>query len=475
MKALFGDYLPDQPDHIAPGLITVSGVYPGSTGYRPAGQYVATTTALPLPCKGAASFVSPLGTSTIIAGTATDLYRLYSGAWQSIASGFSIQGDNRWRFVQFGGLAIATNEADAMDKIDLETSAVSLLGGSPPKFRMLGVVQNFLVGGVLNGDVNTLGWSGENDAEWWTFGQRKSDYNILPDGGAITGIISGEYGLILQRGAVRRMQYVGGNVLFRFDKISSNVGCVSVHSVAQFGEIAFWYSDDGFKMWDGATIIPIGFEKVDATFAAQYGVSNWPAMSTAVDGGKSVVAWAMSDKWWIYNWRLQKWSIVPITSQIVFAGFTKTLVLEEQDPDVGANDDILDFPGLVSFDDARFKGGDPRFYVFDSANTMGTLSGANMAASFGMRNVELIDGRDARVKRVRPMSDVVTNVTLTLNAKQRLGDAGTTTIFTALNNSGEMPVRARGRFIKATFAIAAGAAWTYAQGLDVKLTAGGGR
>jgi hypothetical protein len=155
-----------------------------------------------------------------------------------------------------------------MVKINLETDAVSLLLGTPPKFEALAVVNNFVVGTKADGVVNKLAWSGENNAEWWTVAQRKSDYQELPDGGEITGIIGGEVGLILQRNAVRRMAYVGGNILFRFDKISSNVGCASVHSVAQYGELAFWHSYTGFKMWDGAQIRSIGFEKVDNAFAA---------------------------------------------------------------------------------------------------------------------------------------------------------------------------------------------------------------
>ena len=76
MKISWGDFLPDLPDHAAPGLSDAANVYPGPAGYRPVGQFVAHATALPTPCKGAQAFIAPSGRSVIIAGTASNLYRL---------------------------------------------------------------------------------------------------------------------------------------------------------------------------------------------------------------------------------------------------------------------------------------------------------------------------------------------------------------------------------------------------------------
>ena len=75
-------------------------------------------------------------------------------------------------------------------------------------------MKDFLVGGVRNGNVTHMGWSGINDAEWWSTGQRQADRQVLPSGGRINGILSGEYGVILQRDRICRMDYVGGNIIF---------------------------------------------------------------------------------------------------------------------------------------------------------------------------------------------------------------------------------------------------------------------
>lgn len=475
MKMVFGDFLPDLPSHGTPGISDVANLYPSSGGYRPVGQWVAHTGALPTACRGSAAFVAPSGRVSVIAGTATKLYRQDGLTWDEIGTGYNLAAKSRWRFVQFGALAIATNAVDDPVKINLETDATASLGGTPPTFEALAVVNNFVVGTRADGQVNKLAWSGENNSEWWTFAQRKSDFQELPDGGEITGIIGGDVGLILQRNAVRRMAYVGGNVLFRFDKISSNVGCASVHSVAQCGELAFWHSFSGFKMWDGVSIKPIGFEKVDNAFASVYGAINYEAMSTAIDGQKATVCWSTGRMMWIYNWMLDRWSIIDYDAQIITQRETAAPHLEEQDPIVGVLDDDVDGTPLDPFDSGRFIGGDPAFYVFNENAELGTFSGENMAASITGRQIELIEGRDVYIRRVRPMTDAIGGLTVRIDTRQRLGDGARRGDFTTLQASGEMATRARGRFAAAKLSIAADEPWTYVQGLDATVSVGGRR
>lgn len=474
MKLVFGDFLPDLPDHGSPGLSEAINVYPGPFGFRPVGQFYAHTSALPEICRGASAFIAPTGGMTMIAGTSDKLYRQDGVDWVEIGSGYTMPSNGRWRFVQFGENVIVSNFLDPPVKVNLETHAVANLGGSPPTMQAMAVVNNFVVGTQVGGVVNRIAWSGENNAEWWTYAQRKSDFNDFADGGEVTGIVGGEVGLILQRNAVRRMAYVGGNVLFRFDKISSLVGCASVHSVAQHGELAFWYSESGFKMWDGAQIKSIGHERVDAAFAGGYELVNLEMLSTAIDGQRGTVAWSTGLRIWLYNWLLDKWTIINHSAEIITQRATRPPSLEEQDPAEGAPDDIIDEEDLDSFDAARFHIGDPVFYVFD-VGVMGTFNGANMEAVLTGRQVELVEGRDARLRRVRPMTDAVSGMIVRLDARQRLGDTARRRDFTTLQASGEMPVRQRGRFVRAKLTIAADEEWTYIQGLDATLDVGGRR
>lgn len=481
VKLVFGDFLPDLPEHGSPGVQEAVNLYPGAAGYRPVGQFYAHTEALPGPCRGAAAFIAPSGRVVLIAGTATALYLQDGTTWTEIGTGYTMPSGGRWRFVQFGEIAIVSNHNDAPIKVNLETDAVANLGGSPPDMQAMSVVGNFVVGTQIGGVVNRVAWSGENNAEWWTFADRKSDFQDFPDGGEVTGIIGGDVGLILQRNAVRRMAYVGGNVLFRFDKISSNSGCASVHTVAQHGELAFWYSETGFKMWDGAQIIPIGQGRVDESFAGLYEIVNLDLVSTAIDAQRSTVAWSTGYRMWLFNWLLAgqdgrpgRWTVIDYPAEIITQRATRAPSLEEQDPAVGSPDDDVDGADLDSFDAARFRAGDPVFYVF-TEGMMGSFNGDNMEARIVGRWLERTEGRDARLRRVRPMTDAADGITVRIDARQRLGDAPRRRDFTTLRESGEMPVRNRGRFIKSRITIAAGEEWSYLQGLDDTASAGGRR
>jgi hypothetical protein len=469
-RLMFGPWEPDKPPYLTEALATALNVYAGPNGYRPIRQFSAASGGtLVSTCLGAASFVAPQGASSIVAGTQIALYRAQLSGWEEIGNGYGLQPDGRWRFAQFGGLAIASNGSDAMVKIDLTTAETAPLGGDPPTARNLMVVKDFLVALVLNGDVQTLGWSAINNAEWWTWGQNQSDYQIMPSGGEITGGFGGEVGIVLQRGRITRMTYVGDNVVFQFDEVSSNVGCVSMNSTAQWGTLGFFLSDTGFMMWDGASIRPIGHERVDRYFASLYSHTSLSHMSTAIDPVNSIVAWSMQDRVLLYNWVLDRWTVSDLAASIIFPGYTRDIALDELDTPYPVIDGMP-----ISLDDPFFKGGDPRFYVINSSNTIGTLAGTNMAVSIEGNAVELTPGREARIQRVRPISDTE-SLTVGIATTQRLGQAYVSTDYTGLTESGDLAVRERGRFSKFSLDVAAGVAWTFAQGLDVEMARGARR
>lgn len=473
MMIPLGEFLPDQPSLNSKGLIVANNTYPGVRGYRPVKAFVGEVPAAALPFLGAAAFTSSTGTVTIIGGTATHLYQVRSGAWVSIKESFSIQAGGRWRFAQFGGLAIATNGVDPMQKIDLSTGVPLNLGGNPPKAKMLAVVKDFLVAGQIDGRTNELGWSAINNAEDWTFGQNQSDYQIMPSGGEINGLFGGEFGLILQRGRITRMEYVGGNEIFVINEISSNFGCVTPHSVVQHGQLGFFLSDNGFMKWDGATLVPIGSERIDRFFLASYNRASWSRMSTAVDVRNQVICWSMADRIFCYHWILDRWSVIVQPAQIIFSGVTRAVTMADNDGTVG--DDNMDAVGLASLDSDAFNGGDSTFYVINSANILGKLSGAAMAPTWTLGDIELAEGREAQLRMVRPDTDAVAGLTLSISCRARLGDAVVTNNYVSLQPNGDMPVRERGRYARMSLTIAAGTAWTYASGLDPDVVAGAKR
>lgn len=460
-----GSYAPDRAPRLNDSVLRVAdNVYPSPDGYRPVGNWTQEFTALAAAPKGAASFMSRTGNASIVAGTQTNLYKAFGSGWQSIGSGYSLQGEQRWRFAQFGGIGVATNGADPMQKIDLNDLTVSVLGGNPPKAEILAVVSDFLFAGVVDGNALKLQWSGRNNPEWWTPAQRFSDFQTLPDGGRINGILSGEYGIILQRNAIRRVDFVGGNVVFAFNVVSNNVGCVTVHSVAQWGRLGFFYSDDGFMMWDGQQVIPIGQEEINRDFASNYDASDFAQMSTAVDPMNDCVMWSLNGKFFIYNWLLKRWATITYTAPIVFSGVTKGLGIDETDPAVGALDDDIDGAGLVSLDDPSFRGDAPRFYVFSSSGALGSFAGSPMAATFTGGDIEMNQMRSTRLRKFRPDTDADSGVTLSVLEKQKLSSTGATSSFNTIMANGDMPTRSQARYLRPTVTISSGTSWTYIRG-----------
>lgn len=439
MRLVYGPYEPDKPPFLASGLQAASNVYRGAIGYRPVGQFTSAATALASAPLGAAALVPTSGSSIVLCGTKTNLYHLVSGAWVSLASGYSA---THWNFAQWGSLAIATNGTDVMQKIDTSTFATSALGGSPPTAKTLSVVKDFLVAGAVGGILNKLQWSGINDAEWWTVGLNQCDYQIMPTGGEVNGILGGETGIILQRNRISRMTYVGSNLVFQFDEISRNLGCVHRNTVIQAGTMGFWLSDTGFVQWDGAIISPIGQEIIDRTFADAYSSADWDNMSTAVDTKNNLVAWATTDRIFVYNWVLKSWSVINKACPLIFTGFSNT---------------------------------DPLFYAFDASYVLGTFGGSPMDATFGLGDLELTPGREARVQSVRPLSDATDGVSLSFMCRERQGDEANETIYDGLEDNGEMPVHESGRYIRLTQSIEAGSPWTYCEGLDLTLARGARR
>lgn len=472
----FGPLAPDRNPRLNDQFLRVAdGVYPTNDGYKPVGQWAQYFSALPATARGGAAFVSPSGTASIVAGTDTTLYKAFSGGWTSIKTGFSGQSGKRWRFAQFGSYAVATNAVDPMQRIDLTSMEVTPLSGNPPKFEFLGVIKGFLVGLVMDGDVMTMGWSGAYNGTSWTAGQAQSDYFTMPTGGRLNGMFSGEYGVILQRDRIVRLDYVGGNIILDPNEVSSNVGCVSMNSVTQWGNLGFFLSDEGFMMWDGQQPIPIGREWVDAEFRASYTIDSYKDMSAAVDPVRGVVIWSMGDKAFVYDWSLQKWSTVPYASGIVFSGVTKGVTLDETDPLVGVNDDNLDFGGLLTLDSDTFKGGDPRLYVFNGSSALGVFEGTPIAATFTMNDIEAYAGLRTNLRFVRPDIDTNSGITVTLQTKQRLADAFGSTASSTIQASGDIPVRSSGRYTRMTVAVAAGTDWSHAKGVQLIGAPGAGR
>lgn len=465
---IFGPYEPDKPPHLQDGLTDMGNSYAGATGYRPVGQFQSFTVALPGAFNGGTAFVASDSSGALLAGTDDAIYRYSGTAWTALDTGLTVP--ERWQFTQFGDLAIAVN-GGTTTKIDLIANTIADVPDAPTAV-CVATVRDFVVYGQADGNAALVQWSAFGNADGNTPGVDQAGFQPMLTGGYVMGIAGGEYGVIIQRSRVVRMSYTGDPDLpFQFDEISANIGAISRGSIAQSGRQVFFYSDRGFMMCDGNTVSPIGFERVDETFRKLYPRSILTQMYSAIDPRRNVVAWMMPGNpglTLLYDWALDRWSNIRGTFNATFSGFSANTSLEALDALYPGGVDTIPY----SLDDPRFAGGDPLFLVVDPTNTVGTLSGANAAAWFQAPFLEYVPGLSARVRATRPVGDAISGLTVTLDGRARLGDPAETSARSTLNASGLMPVRMNKRYIAPRLDFAAGAVWTFAQGVQLEVEPG---
>jgi hypothetical protein len=315
-RITFKEWLPDQPS-ILDSVSEANNVIPLAVGYGPfksAVNFSGTATEDLNNC-----FAAKLDNDVFIfAGGASKLFKVdntdLSLVDESKAGGYT--GTNRWQFLQFGSLALASNGSEKIQSFDVNSStAFADVSSDAPIAKYITAVRDFVVAANIGAGTNPnkVQWSGINDASTWTAtATSQSDYQIIPDGGDITGIVGGEFGIVFLEKAIVRMSYIGSPLFFQFDTISRNVGCIEGSSIAQYAGTAYFLSDDGFYATNGQTLSGIGSEKVDRYFFNNANIGDIDSISAAVDPERNLVIWNYGNvsggrSLLIYNFETQKW------------------------------------------------------------------------------------------------------------------------------------------------------------------------
>lgn len=464
------DYRPDQSNNSGV-LLKAENVYPAMDGYRPVQAIATISDALSGTFQGGSSAISAGGTGYMLAGTATNLYKYNGGSWTSLIGSLSITG--RWRFAQFGDFAVAVTGGVTYE-VDLGGSTAAAIAGAPSG-TSVAVVGDYVVIAQPDGVVNKVQWCSFRDHTAWVDGVDQAGSQPLQSGGSVQYVSGGEYGIVFQREQIVRMTRTGdSSAPFQFDEISTNFGCANGATVAQAGRTIFFRSDRGFMaLEDGQQLKPIGSEKVDRTFEAEVSRDDLENIYTAVDPQNKLVMWGVPGSpgtLWIYNFELDRWSTAELTFKGIFPGFTTS---------IGLDDLAVTYPDLdampYSLDDPRWSGGNPRLYLIDSTNKVGTLAGDNLAVQIDMGFSQFTPGRRARVRSIRPVSDLTNGLTVVTDAKARLGDAESLTTASTLRQSGIVPIRCSGRYISTSLRVAAAVNWDYIQSIEVDVQPGGER
>jgi hypothetical protein len=469
----FPEWLPDRDDHENPGLVQCKNVLP-DTFYKPIKALVDGGTAMTDIALGAYSLKDESGVAFNFSGDDTELYRLDSGDWTSIDSAFTTTAENRWVFVEFGTNCVATNLDDVMQVYDVEVdSSFAALAGTPPQAKYLAVVGDFLVAGYISTSANTVQWSGINDITEWTAGTAESDSQVIPEGGAITGLAGGEYGLVFQETQITRMNYQGPPLNFSFDVIEHTHGTRAHGSIAQYGIYTYYLGLSGFYMTDGTQSQSISPEKVNSYFQAKYDDTLPYKVTSVVDPKERTITWSYVGldspdslpNWLIiYNWELQRWSEAEIRHELLFTCLSNGLTLDELDtlyPDI---DEMI-----PSLDSSIFKGGIASSCAISLTHQLSTFTGAALEGVIETAEYELNPGDKTVLTEVWPLIDG--NITVTVNTRANYQDTPEPTGDIDVNTFGFAPFTENGRYHSFTFTFTD---WTKASGFTHRGASSGG-
>jgi hypothetical protein len=467
----FNEWLPDQPA-VAQSMQDATNVVPIASGYAPFPLAVDYSNAASesLLTVGTGKFSS---ITELFAGSATKLYK-FNSATLNLDDVSKVGGYNclSWDFEQFGDVLLAANGIDKIQAWTVDTStAFADLAAAAPVAKYVAVIRDFVVAANLDLGVNPnkVQWSNIADETNWTSGATsQSDYQLIPDGGNITGITGGEFGIIFLERSIVRMSYIGSPFFFQFDTISRNLGCKYGGSVTQYGQTSYFLSADGFYSCDGQSIVPIGNEKVDRYFYDNVDLNKADKITVAIDPIRKLVVWnyptvSNTRSLLIYNWQLQRWSQAETTVDYIASSASSGYTLEALDA-FGTLDTLP-----TSLDSPLWTGGNFLFAGVSGTKII-TFTGANSTANLITSDIE--QGFNSIVTLGRAQIDNG-SASVAVASRKELDDTITFSTAVATSSEGRASLRSNGRYHR--FEVIPSGNWTSAIGIDVDITPQGNR
>ena len=479
MQLKFGEWLPDQPAHLNPGANVATNVYFARDSYKRFPSLVNySSNNIGADCRGGGSFRDNAGNVYNFVAKNTDIYQLDGGTFTSRKGSLTGTNTDYWTFTQFGNYVIASNGVDAPQYYLMGTStnfanlSAIATDGTPPTFRVSGVIRDFLVTGNQSANQNRVQWSGINDITTWTAGSKLADSQDLPgSGGEIVAITSGELGYVFRQNQIVRMDFVGGATTFRFSVVSPNRGAVYGKTVCQDNRRVFFYADDGFFEINGDTIKAIGAEKVNRFFDLDLNKAFSDRICAAVDPFNQLALWlypsasntsnttGICDRLIIYNYATEKWSLAEADASFIFSQFVGAYTVELMDI-ISQNLENIN----IALDTDFWSGGQLLLGAIDSDYKAAIFSGTANEIEIETSEVELYPGYRSIIEGVRPIVDAT--ATVSVKTRERLADSPTATSYASMQSDGLNPLRTSGRYIRANVKIASGTTFTNAQGVD---------
>ena len=480
VKLGLNEWLPDQPEYGNKGLTVATNVQPIVRGYETFKALNDYSNAGTNYIRGIFACEDTSGNVKIFAGDETKLY-LYNNSTSNLddvskAGGYTLDTTDVWKFVQFGDKVIAVaGKGENIQEYDLTSSSVFSDLAVGVNAEQIAVVRDFVfTGNNSTGGLNNVRWSSIGDATSWTSSQTtQADNQDLSDLGAVTGLVGGEEIIILLERGITVGRYVGTPLVFQFDTIESTRGCNFGNSVTSVGRTVYYYTDDGFYAFDSRRgSRPIGHEKIDNFFKNDFNTGFAHKLSSAVDPTNKLIMWAYTsvgsvtnDKILVYNYALDRWSLVNQATDVVSSILTSGRTLEGLES-ISSSIDALP----ASLDSVLYKGGNLLF-VGSNNNKLQTFTGSSLDATLETGEFEHSNKKLSLVSQIRPIYEKTPSATATVTVQvaSRRTTASDFTFGSAstVNADGFAPIRSNNRYHRVRLNLSG--EWTNVQAIDIDI------
>lgn len=452
---------------------------PVADGWGPMPLLIPFSEALPGRCVGAAYVRNSDGGFFLIAGTQTNLYRLTDTTWTEISgpsAPYSVPDVDRWQFARYGTRLIATALGSPPQYLDVDSGTDFADLPNAPEAKYVCVAGDFVVFGYLVNQPYTIKWSGINDSEFWTVGERGSDFQLLPDGDEVTGLFGTPLGAyIFQRSTQRTMAFnPSSGYTFSISVAHPTRGSLAPLSIVQVGPGDFVFlCQDGFFRGSGANVTPIGVERVDKWFFNSIDVTDLPIVRGVADPYEKIVWFQYPNEGGDYTllgykWSLDRWCTADN------AGVTELVSIVTQAATIDSIDAIIDSID-VPIDSRLFAGGAPIFAGFTTDNVLAIFDGAPRTATLATAETELAAPMRSFVNGARVYGDTAL-FGVRVAKRDYLGGTKTYTMPARPSSvTGLVPLRASARVHQFIVDIDEGAAWSNCVGIEPQAQVEGDR
>ncbi|WP_208442424.1 hypothetical protein, partial [Bartonella raoultii] len=347
------------------------------------------------------------------------------------------------------------------------------LGGNPPRAGLVKVWGPFVCLMQLTDHPNRIHWSGENNATFWTEGEKNCDFQDFPDGEYVQGATETTNPFIFLRSAIYAGLFIpGSDKVFSFQKIQDKRGVRSAQSLACRGSDAFFAGDGGFyQMSSDGQIFPIGFEKVDRTVFSNFDKLALDDMQGVIDPVHNRVYWSLKggnneQTTFVYDWGLQKWSTIQGKPFTLFPVFTTGYTLEQLDEISSSLEGLR-----ISLDSPLWQSGAPMLGGFDDHNRLVVFTGAPMEATVVSQEMGAPDGSFSFITKVFVEVDTLEGL-LSIGERRLRNDQTPITWHKERICSfvtGAYHGRSRNRYHRFKLRIPEGESWRHITGFNVDL------